>query len=168
VFSKGSKPAAEPSVEHLRGLFLLGAFRQTDTSDPRRAGPTSFEFEEIKFKVEEPIVKAALLELGAIFPHALPFDELNKRALARLGNHVDNPPLADGLLRLVLAGSLFVRGSPVRGPSESSRASPRRRAFNSTPSSARQQRSIPQCGCRLYSSVKPCALATDNALVTKS
>lgn len=114
VFAKGGKPPAEPSVEHLRELFFLGNFRQTDASDPKRQGPTGFEFDAIKFTVEEPLVKAALLELGADFPHALPFDELEKRALARLGRDAIDSRFAPAVLGLVLAGSLFVRASPVR------------------------------------------------------
>ncbi|HEY3493464.1 MAG TPA: methyltransferase domain-containing protein [Polyangiaceae bacterium] len=112
VFSK-ARPAEAASAEALSKLFLVGGFRQTDASDITKPGPTAFEFGALKFTVTEPLAKGALLELGAIFPHALAFEELERRALARLGKDAAPASFAAALLELALLGPLTVRARPV-------------------------------------------------------
>jgi SAM-dependent methyltransferase len=111
LFSKA--PPKPPSAERLRGLYLVGGFRQADQSDPTHPGAAAFQFGNLKLTVTEPAVKLALLEIGAVFPHALVFEEVEQRVASRLGRDSAPPELLASLLELALLGPLTVRARGV-------------------------------------------------------
>lgn len=103
---------------HGRRLRFVGRRSRTRAKhsascDPARPGATAFQFGNLKLTVTESAAKLALLELGAVFPHALVFEEVERRVAARLGRDSASPELSAALLELALQGPLTVRARGV-------------------------------------------------------
>lgn len=112
IFTSAGRGLRAPSRESLRSLFFVGGFRATGGAELLARARTTFEFGALKLDVSEPAVKVALSELGSVFPHALGFEELERRVRERLGDGAA-PNLAASLLDLVLAGPLTARARAV-------------------------------------------------------
>jgi SAM-dependent methyltransferase/methyltransferase-like protein len=112
VFTRSGRGLRAPNPESLRSLFFVGRFRATGGAELPARGRTTFEFGTLTFELEEPAAKIALNELSSVFPHALGFEELERRVRERLGDDAVRG-LAAPLLDLVLAGPLTARARGI-------------------------------------------------------
>src|SRR5262249_48021667 len=109
VYHKNIRPNYDVRSEQLTGFFVASPANPT-VQTPVLISETPEEFEGQKgmtVTVSVPIVKAALVHLGEVWPKAVAFDTLRTRARARLTSPLPDDPAAARQDTLALSKALL-------------------------------------------------------------